>query len=307
MATKCTNEVVDTVQCSKRGSELRGHSPSGRRIDAGLSIIYRCSSSSITCLVLPFNDITQPVPTMERRRAELEEKRRKLEEMKRAREERMSATAALRRTVAAPTSTTSIADAIQTPYRGNRQQVDDLLNNILGQPTPSVPTSGGTSRPGSSLSGAYPKTPGPVYRNQGVQDVPETPVAGTSRELGVSTQVRPQNATFECVGCEREHLVVILIDLCRSSIPESTQESGPDQSEGGDKTMDFIDAHEELFELPQQVSISSLSVTRLLTCLDCEDGTRYIFPRRSNSSRNRRRQYQRSRSSRESGRTGNRG
>lgn len=26
-----------------------------------------------------------------------------------------------------------------------------------------------------------------------------------------------------------------------------------DQSESGDKTMDFIDAHEELFELPQQV------------------------------------------------------
>jgi hypothetical protein len=135
---------------------------------------------------------------MERRRAELEEKRRKLEEMKRAREERMSATAALRRTVV-PTSTTSTADAVQTPYRGNRQQVDDLLNNILGQPTPAVPSSGSTSRPGSSLSRTYPKTPGPLYRNQGVQDVPETPVAGTSRSFAAGTQARPVNGALEYV------------------------------------------------------------------------------------------------------------
>lgn len=183
----------------KRGStRLRGLF--GRRNQRGLSIISLFPSSSSSCFLsalFPFNN-PQTTPTMERRRAELEEKRRKLEEMKRAREERMSATAALRRTVV-PTSTTSTADAIQTPYRGNRQQVDDLLNNILGQPTPAVPSSGSTSRPGSSLSGTYPKTPGPLYRNQGVQDVPETPMAGTSRSLGAQTQARQVNGAFECV------------------------------------------------------------------------------------------------------------
>lgn len=106
---------------------------------------------------------------MDRRRAELEEKRRKLEEMKRAREERMSATAALRK---------SVAPGAQTPYRGNnRQQVDDLLNNILGQPTPSVAPAASASRPESSLP---PRTPGLLYRNQGVQETQETPPERTS-------------------------------------------------------------------------------------------------------------------------------
>jgi dynein intermediate chain len=120
-------------------------------------------------------------PAMDRRRAELEEKRRKLEEMKRAREERMSATAALRKSVAPATSTRETA---QTPYRGNnRQQVDDLLNNILGQSTPSAPSA---SRPGSSLSASVPRTPAPLYRNQGVQDtqetIPESTTGVTERE-----------------------------------------------------------------------------------------------------------------------------
>lgn len=139
---------------------------------------------------------------MERRRAELEEKRRKLEEMKRAREERMTATAALRRTVVA-TATTGMStnEATQTPYRGNRQQVDDLLNNILGQPTPSVPLSGITSRPGSSLSSTYPKTPGPLYRNQSVQDVPEK--ASTSRTFVPETQTRTGDGMFQYVSSQR--------------------------------------------------------------------------------------------------------
>lgn len=112
----------------------------------------------------------------------------------------MTATAALRRTVTPTVTTgTSTSDAFQTPYRGNRQQVDDLLNNILGQPTPSVPSSGVTSRPGSSLSGTYPKTPGPLYRNQSVQDVPETP-ASTARTFLPETQTRTGNGVFQYVS-----------------------------------------------------------------------------------------------------------
>jgi hypothetical protein len=130
---------------------------------------------------------------MERRRIELEEKRRKLEEMKRAREERMAATAALRRPVPATPSTDRYTrDIPAASTRGNRQQVDDLLNNILGQSQPihgsaSTPS---VSRPGSALSGTYQnKIPSATYRNQATQNIPEvSPRDGPSSDADVATQ-----------------------------------------------------------------------------------------------------------------------
>jgi hypothetical protein len=136
-------------------------------------------------MVVEHSSIASPTidytTTMDRRR-ELEEKRRKLEEMRRLKEERIIA---LRQ---ASTPGPSTKD-IQTPYRGNRQQVDDLLNNILGNPTPSALPAASNSRPGSSLS-AYPKTPAPLYRNQGVQEEQETPI-GRTAEIP-ATEARPQ-------------------------------------------------------------------------------------------------------------------
>lgn len=115
---------------------------------------------------------------MERRRVELEEKRRKLEEMKRAREERMAATAALRRPVpATPANDRYTRDISATSVRANRQQVDDLLDNILGQPVHGSASSASASRPGSALSGTYQnRLPSATYKNQATQNISETPL-----------------------------------------------------------------------------------------------------------------------------------
>jgi hypothetical protein len=146
-------------------------------------------------MVVEHSSIASPTidytTTMDRRR-ELEEKRRKLEEMRRLKEERIIAL----RQVSTPGPSTK---DIQTPYRGNRQQVDDLLNNILGNPTPSAPPTASTSRPGSSLSSYPPKTPAPLYRNQGVQEEQETPIARTVDIPATEARPQPRNVSLQSV------------------------------------------------------------------------------------------------------------
>ncbi|KAJ9105836.1 hypothetical protein QFC19_003406 [Naganishia cerealis] len=173
---------------------------------------------------------------MERRRLELEEKRRKLEEMKRAREERMAATAALRRPVAPTPSTDRFTrDIPQASTRGNRQQVDDLLNNIQGQPvTAQAPTSS-LSRPGSALSGSYQnKIPSATYRNQATQNIPE---ASTRDDLRVPSD--------EAGEVQRDTTI-------QSPVSNGLRVDTAAESNPGDRTLDYIDAQEELFEIPQR-------------------------------------------------------